>query len=654
MAELESCIEFLEASHKQQRRAGQQQQPQQQQQESKQHPSVRDHVDVWRYLFGVRTPRTVTRGVEIHFKEEPPRPKGMFERGHNEEDEAILVEEFTKLEDSGIVSRVSKVEQRRVLCHPVHVIHQHLKDRPVVGLDRFNKSVVEPPRFKPEGVGKARHTISRNDYGCVVDIKSAYHALEVRERFRRFLGVSVGGVPYVFNRLPFGLSQAPRDFTKCLRPVVRLLRQVGVNIQFFLDDALITHADEATLYRHQRLVVRLLFLLGFVVQDSKVTVPSQQFTYLGVDFDTVRWTVKPALKSLSKCEEKVREILGRRSLSLRQAASLYGSMCFCLNYMRRLHYLKRPIWEWMGRLTKGRDRKHLYDVKRRRTPALTRALEKWAERVRHSLEVPIRQVKPDLVVMTDAGPEGFGGVVRDQLQEEPTSVQGLWSEEERETHQNVKEMMGIHCVLRESDVSDRNLRLLVDSRVCMHVMQRGFSRSDYLQVAARPVLKILSRCKSVAIQWVRSEENWRADELSRKFIDREDWRMDNDVFEQLKGACGFKLRIDLWATLRNRKLERFASRRLDAFAEGTAWEVQDWSDSYSFPPPGLLDRWVHEWEQRGRPRLLLVIPVWKAQWFYWKLHSMAKEFCPLPKGAIYASSGAQPISPHWRWQVLRM
>ena len=42
-----------------------------------------------------------------------------------------------------------------------------------------------------------------------------------------------------FMTLPFGLGSAPRIFTKLLKPVVGLLRRLGVKLINYLDDILI-------------------------------------------------------------------------------------------------------------------------------------------------------------------------------------------------------------------------------------------------------------------------------------------------------------------------------------------------------------------------------------------------------------------------------
>ena len=56
------------------------------------------------------------------------------------------------------------------------------------------------------------------------------------QKFLRFLWKET---LYEFACLPFGLASAPRVFTKIMKPVVGLLRQLGIRIVIYLDDMLI-------------------------------------------------------------------------------------------------------------------------------------------------------------------------------------------------------------------------------------------------------------------------------------------------------------------------------------------------------------------------------------------------------------------------------
>ena len=52
-------------------------------------------------------------------------------------------------------------------------------------------------------------------------------------------GFIMRGQKFQFRALPFGLSVAPRAFTKILAPLIQDLRDMGINVVVYLDNLLI-------------------------------------------------------------------------------------------------------------------------------------------------------------------------------------------------------------------------------------------------------------------------------------------------------------------------------------------------------------------------------------------------------------------------------
>ena len=73
-----------------------------------------------------------------------------------------------------------------------------------------------------------------------------------------------------------------------LREVAHYVHHRGIKFQYFLDEWLIRHCDPDVLTEHLQLMLDLAAHLGWLVNLKKSDlVPRQQFTYLGLDFDTV-------------------------------------------------------------------------------------------------------------------------------------------------------------------------------------------------------------------------------------------------------------------------------------------------------------------------------------------------------------------------------
>ncbi len=68
---------------------------------------------------------------------------------------------------------------------------------------------------------------------------NAYFHIQIHLQHRQFLKFAFQGKIYEFKVLPFGLSLAPRIFTKCVEAALTPLRQQGIRILAYLDDWLI-------------------------------------------------------------------------------------------------------------------------------------------------------------------------------------------------------------------------------------------------------------------------------------------------------------------------------------------------------------------------------------------------------------------------------
>ena len=90
---------------------------------------------------------------------------------------------------------------------------------------------------------------------------------------------------------PFGLSTAPREFTKTLAPVVQLLRTQGIRVHAYLGDWIIrADSHEQSLLQ----TIQLLQSLGWTINWKKSMLePSHILDFLGLHFNLKRAIVSP-------------------------------------------------------------------------------------------------------------------------------------------------------------------------------------------------------------------------------------------------------------------------------------------------------------------------------------------------------------------------
>ena len=101
-----------------------------------------------------------------------------------------------------------------------------------------------------------------------IDLKDAYYTVPIHPNHRRYLRFMYQGILYEFGCLPFGLSSAPRAFTKLLKPVVVLIRLLGIHVVIYLDDILLLHPNKDALVNIFHQVCSLLQNLGFTIKQE--------------------------------------------------------------------------------------------------------------------------------------------------------------------------------------------------------------------------------------------------------------------------------------------------------------------------------------------------------------------------------------------------
>ena len=135
-----------------------------------------------------------------------------------------------------------------------------------------------------EGLQLLKHLIQENDFMIKIDLKDAYFCVPMSPQHQPFLWFiwGGGGTRYQFTCLPFGLAPAPLLFTKLLKPVVALLRRLGLRLIVYLDDIIVFNQTQEGILRDRDSTLWLLQHLGFVINwEKSVLDPSHCMEYLG-------------------------------------------------------------------------------------------------------------------------------------------------------------------------------------------------------------------------------------------------------------------------------------------------------------------------------------------------------------------------------------
>ena len=98
-----------------------------------------------------------------------------------------------------------------------------------------------------------------------IDLKDTYFSIPIHPDDKKYWRFPLGNSIYQFTCLPFGLALAPWVFTKTLRPIAALARELGMQVVFYIDDILLMAESKGKLHDQATGLVNLLQCLGFTI-----------------------------------------------------------------------------------------------------------------------------------------------------------------------------------------------------------------------------------------------------------------------------------------------------------------------------------------------------------------------------------------------------
>ncbi|XP_018409532.1 PREDICTED: breast cancer type 2 susceptibility protein [Nanorana parkeri] len=164
-----------------------------------------------------------------------------------------------------MTSAIQKLLHQEVICSvPVmkektgFYSHVFLRKKPsggfrvILNLKPLNK-VVRYKRFRMESIYTIRELLLPAMFLATVDLRDAYLHIPMAEEAQRLLRFAIQGpgqtLHFQYKALPFGLSSAPRVFTKVLAEALAPLRLHGIGVIPYLDD-LFFASDQEPLRMH--------------------------------------------------------------------------------------------------------------------------------------------------------------------------------------------------------------------------------------------------------------------------------------------------------------------------------------------------------------------------------------------------------------------
>lgn len=148
----------------------------------------------------------------------------------------VLLAKVATLLAKGAIREVDPMDQRARFYSRYFVISK--KDgklRPILDLRGLN-GFLRPLKLKMLTIPRVKQAIQSGDWLATRDHKDACFQIPIWEGHRRFLRFACDGKVFEFCVLPFGISLAPRTFTRCMDAVLRPLQWEGLRILKYSDN----------------------------------------------------------------------------------------------------------------------------------------------------------------------------------------------------------------------------------------------------------------------------------------------------------------------------------------------------------------------------------------------------------------------------------
>ena len=141
------------------------------------------------------------------------------------EQKAMITKEVKDLLAKGAVIE-STLSQEGFVSQIFLVAKKEGGQRPVINLKALNR-FVKHEHFKMEGLHILPNLIQSEDWMVKLDLKDASLQIPIHVEHQHLLQFQWELNTYQFQCLLFGLTSAPRVFSKVMKPVVSALRHMG-------------------------------------------------------------------------------------------------------------------------------------------------------------------------------------------------------------------------------------------------------------------------------------------------------------------------------------------------------------------------------------------------------------------------------------------
>ena len=306
-------------------------------------------------------------------------------------------------------------------------------------------------------------------WACKVDIKGAYNHLPIAPRDKPYLNFCYEGQYYRHESLPFGLNVAPREWQRCMLPIINKLRHQGALIWVYLDDFLILGENPQEVAQHTQALLNLLVDLGLEVNTPKSVInPVQSLVFLGFQLDLLQGTLAVPQEKISATILELAKCTKGKPLSKRKLAGVLGKLRSLLFAMPQLRLFSNHLAKMLKvyNALPWEASIHLDQFAVAQVEECIQLVKSWRGR---ALDLPT----VSQTLFTDASDSAWGAVQGD-LQD---PITGWFTDSQMALHINLKEAEAALQGVLAHAWSNCQLHLFTDNTTLYWGLRRWGSKS---------------------------------------------------------------------------------------------------------------------------------------------------------------------------------
>ena len=185
--------------------------------------------------------------------------------------------------------------------------------RPCVDFRKLNE-VTKADKFPLPKINELLHSLHGAKYFSSLDLESSYWQTEIDEKDKEKTAFSTENGHFEFNRLPFGLKNAPSIFSRLMQ--IALAGLIGVSVFVYIDDIIVFSNNEEEHMEKLKQVFQKLREANLKIKLKKCTFFKSSIKFLGHKVDkngiSIHEDHLEPIKNypVPKCKKDIQKLMG--------------------------------------------------------------------------------------------------------------------------------------------------------------------------------------------------------------------------------------------------------------------------------------------------------------------------------------------------------